>query len=397
MALLGGVLLSGVLLAKPHVQPVAAAGAPAPTETPVASSHEVVASAAPVAVQPVDWLAVEDATIFRGGGHALGDVLLDVAVAPSGHAVIVGFDWSRESSHRFEALAWSSASGGDWQRISLPDDIGAQPRRVIATQEGFVAIGRRASGGEDRAGPAGFIWTSRDGFDWSGVTVEGAEFDDLDSIDDTVAILGTVGNIPTVWTSRSGGPWEAATIAGASGGVRGSQLAVSSDGVYLIRDRDTGLIQRSDDGILFTSVDLPERLQAGDEGRRISALTRAADGFALALGPVEGQDKDRSAGMWLSSDGREWRRSDEAPGLRVDRQLGFHRAAALDDEYAAAPSGHLSFLQADGTWCAVSPVGGAFYMGTMAWNEKGDALIAGSRVRHGAPVIWHASGVRCDP
>jgi dipeptidyl aminopeptidase/acylaminoacyl peptidase len=37
------------------------------------------------------------------------------------------------------------------------------------------------------------------------------------------------------------------------------------------------------------------------------------------------------------------------------------------------------------------------YMGTMVWNEKGDALIAGSRVRHGAPVIWHASGVRCDP
>ena len=37
----------------------------------------------------------------------------------------------------------------------------------------------------------------------------------------------------------------------------------------------------------------------------------------------------------------------------------------------------------------------AFYDRTMAWNEKGDVLIAGSRVRHGDAVVWHAAGVRC--
>jgi hypothetical protein len=131
-------------------------------------------------------------------------------------------------------------------------------------------------------------------------------------------------------------------------------------------------------------------------------LTRVADGFALALGPVDGRYEDSGVRTWLSTDGREWRRSDAAPGLTGERQLGFHRTAALvvddrSDPESDTPSTHLGFLQADGTWCSVSPVGGDFYMGTMAWNEKGDALIAGSRVRHGAPVIWQATGVRCDP
>jgi hypothetical protein len=269
---------------------------------------------------------------------------------------------------------------------------------VTATKVGFVAIGERVLGDEGSA-PVGFIWTSRDGTDWSSVTVEGAKFHDLDSVDDTVAILGTMGNVPTVWASRSGGPWQAATVAEGSTGfsIRGRQLAVSADGVYLVRDRDTGSMYRSDDGIRFTSVDLPDGLQAGDESRYISALTRVADGFALVLGPVEGQDEDRSVRTWLSSDGREWRRGEAAPELRADRPLSFHRAAAVtygDD--SAAPSRHVSFLQGDGTWCAVSLPAGDLYDGRMDWNQAGDVLIAGSRERHGAPVIWHATGVRCE-
>lgn len=359
---------------------------------------ETVGSSPPLPVLPVDWIATTDDSIFEGdGGHMGGDVLLDVALAPSGEAVIVGFDGYRNVGlHDLrEGLIWSSASDGAWRKSSLPDALGARPRRVAATEEGFIAIGERWHAVND-ADPTASVWTSSDGTDWSELALEGAVFDDVDSVDDTVAILGTLRNVRTVWTSRSGGPWEAAAIAAGNRGFVPDQLAVSADGVYLVRDRDTGVVSRSDDGIRFTSVDLPEGLEAGDEGRYVSALTRVADGFALVLGPVEGQDEDMSVSTWLSSDGREWRRADVARGFRDGRQLGFHRAAAVvHDDGSAAPTRHVRYLQADGTWCAVSTPTGGIYDGTMAWNDNGDVLIAGSQVRHGDVVVWHATGVRC--
>jgi hypothetical protein len=398
--LFGGLLLSGVLMVQPDREPAPAVGASAPAETPVTPSPHAVASAAPVAVLPVDWITVEGDPAFRGdGGHAGGDVPLDVALAPSGEAVIVGFDGRRAAGDLRDGLIWWSASGADWRKGSLPDALGARPRRVVATKGGWVAIGERSHAGDDRSDPTASLWTSSDGIDWSGLTFEHAEFADVDSVHDTVAILGTSRNVPTVWTSRSGGAWEAATIAEGGSGFSPSQLAVSAEGVYLVRDSDTGVIHRSEDGLRFTSVGLPEGLPAGDEGRYMSALVRAADGFALVLGPVEGQDEDPTVDTWRSSDGREWRRGGAAPAFtfRGVRQLGYYRAAAViyDDE-SVPPSRHLGFLQADGTWCAVSPTAGMIYDGTMAWNEKGDVLIAGSRDRHSDPaVIWHATGVRC--
>ena len=375
------------------------------TAEPVFGTHpemrpvpiETVGSSPTLPVLPVDWIATTDDSIFEGdGGHMGGDVLLDVALAPSGEAVIVGFDGARAVGDLRDGLMWWSASGDDWRKSSLPDALGARPRRVVATKDGFVAIGQRWHAVDDGSVPTASVWTSSDGIDWSGVTFEHAEFADVDSVDDRVAILGTSRNVLTVWTSRSGGPWEQVPIAEGSRGFLPAQLAVSADGVYLVRDRDTGLIYRSDDGIRFTPVDLPEGLEAGDEGRYMSALTRVADGFALVLGPVERRDEGMGMSTWLSPDGREWRRGEAAREFTDVRQLGFHRAAAVVyDDGSAAPTRHVRFLQADGTWCAVStPIGGVYH-GTMAWNENGDMLIGGSQVRHGDVVVWHATGVRC--
>ena len=101
---------------------------------------------------------------------------------------------------------WWSASGDDWRKSSLPDALGARPRRVVATKDGFVAIGQRWHAVDDGSVPIASVWTSRDGIDWSGVTFEEAEFADIDSVEGHGGHPGDIAGRPTVWTSRVGWP-----------------------------------------------------------------------------------------------------------------------------------------------------------------------------------------------
>jgi hypothetical protein len=398
VALFGAVLLSGLLTVKPDREPAPAMGASALPEASPTPSPLAVESDGPDLVGPVDWVTVEDDVAFKGGHTP--DVPLDVALAPTGRAVIVGFDDARRKGNLRGGLTWWSPSGEEWHKSALPDDLGAQPRRVIATGDGFVAIGERHHAG-DRSDPTASLWTSSDGIDWSAVTFEGAEFADVDSVDDTVAIVGTLHDVPTVWTSTTGGPWEASTIAEGRSASSPDQLALSADGMYVVRAGDTGAMYRSEDGRRFTPVDLPAGLRAGDEDRSVSALVAAADGFALVLGPVRGQSAGLTVSTWLSSDGREWRLGDPAPGLAIGHtQLGSQRAGVRTfgertTLNAGARPSYLSFLQADGTWCEVSPPGEGFHDGAMAWNEAGDVLIVDFGEPPGETIIWRATDVRC--
>jgi hypothetical protein len=385
VALFGGILLRGLLTLTPDRGPIPATGASASAK-----------AVAPVAIQPVEWVAVEDVSAFTDS------LVQDVAVSPRGEAVIVGSTRPASLDELRDGLAWSRAADGGWRRTELPDALGAYPRRVVATEDGFVAIGRGRRAGQEGSQPVASVWTSRDGVEWSsGVTFDGAEFTDLDSVNDTIAVTGTQQGIPTVWISRSGGPWDSATIDDSGRGFSPDQLAVSADGIYLVRDSRGGRAYRSEDGHQFTTVDLPGRIDAAEANSGV--LVRVVEGFAIVIWPREGQYEDLSLNLWLSPDGLEWRRGEAALGL-APSNLGIQRAAALmvadrADLESLAPTRHLSFLQADGTWCAVSPpaaTGDGPDTLAMARNEDGTSVIVGTRVVRGPPEIWLATGVRCE-
>lgn len=106
--------------------------------------------------------------------------------------------------------------------------------------------------------------------------------------------------------------------------------------------------------------------------------------------------------VWASPDGREWRRGEGTPGFFTGwLGGGNHRAAfwltadRATREGATGPS-YPTFLQADGTWCAVSPPAAGENLAFAAWNEDGSLVVIGSRERYGDPIIWQATGVRCD-
>ncbi len=220
VALFGGFLVSGTLLVKPDEEPAPAVASSAPVETPVVPSPRAVESG-PVPSQPVDWVTVEDDPAFKDSWNMGGDMLTDVALAPGGGAVIVGFDGSARGLGRStRGRIWWSASGGDWRQGTLPDALGARPRRVVATKDGWVAIGERKRRRRGRVRSRRVrldverrhrlvrrhLRTGRSS------RISTASTTRWPSLGEQVRVR------PTVWTSRSGGPWEAATIAERSSG-----------------------------------------------------------------------------------------------------------------------------------------------------------------------------------
>ncbi len=226
-------------------------------------------------------------------------------------------------------------------------------------------------------------------------------FSDLDIVGDRIVVAGEQGATPTVWTSKAGGPWQPVTIPAGSG-FTAHQVALSADGVYLVLDTRTGELYRSDDGTGFSPVDLPDDVLGGVDLAAIKAGdVHMKPGEAVGLGLIGDPTGfhlmvDHSGAdtltAWASSDGLVWRPEDSLPD-----SLWWLASGSRDALYSGGGSG-LAFLQADGTWCTVpSPAAGqngAQILG-MAWNDDGDMVVHGWPTRHGDPIIWQATGVRC--
>jgi hypothetical protein len=350
----------------------------------------------PVAVEAVDWVSVADASLLEE------TAVTDVAVAPGGDAVIVGFHVKRTIRAgggiglRAEGRVWWSRHGSEWRSGTFLEPEGSRPSEVIATPDGFLATGVIDSDGA-------VIWTSTDGSEWSAETFDGAVFQDLDSVGDWVAIAGEQRAIPTVWISTAGGPWQTVTIADAGPGFMARQVALSAEGVYLVLDQRTGELHRSDDGERFRPVDLPDEMLGGADIAAIGSGdvdTKPGEAVGLSLtGDPTGfhlmvqHDGVDTLTAWASPDGLVWR-----PEVSLPASLWF-----LGEQggraFASGGSGYdLAFLQMDGTWCTVpSPAAGQGDISVlgMGWNDDGDMVVHGWPQRYGDPLIWYASGTKC--
>ena len=307
---------------------------PAPS-APAATAEPPSASPTEPPRLPVDWAAVETQPSFHDPFGVME------AVAAGQRLVAVG-DGCSVSLPQCHVAIWTSEDGETWERV--PDDpkFHAGPytpaRRgeltdVVATDAGFLAVGRSREGDTRRA----VVFWSNDGLRWTR------------SRDDASLLLGTfeaavetpsgfvaVGNVledriahASAWMSPDGLAWVRTTGDGAA-------FAVGNGGTYSDGRMNGGMID-----VVWT-------------GTRIVAI-----GSACSL------DGTGCRGVaWASGRGQAWARQDgDLTGTPYSMVATAEGLVAVGDDGAGHP---LSWISADDgdTWLPGRPVSG--YLGNFS-------------------------------
>lgn len=239
----------------------------------------------------IEWSVVESPAFVVGDGVSAEDdsFVADVAVGPYG-LVAVGAE-GRKGSDDYDAVAWFSADGDTWIKVTSTIDGSGDPgpqimRRVVAGGTGWVAIGSFSGW----LGETSAVWTSVDGISWSvvevprpGTTVDITGVAALDSV--VVAVGHTPGSPARspYWADAATDPFDRRPLAWRSAG----------DGVWEWIALPLGVAADTDAGGVVDSV------VVDSAGRFVAVgkvLTRGADYF----------DRVWALAVWTSEDGREW-------------------------------------------------------------------------------------------
>ena len=222
----------------------------------------------------VGWERINDDSFGGDGNQRITGVYL----FPDGTGILAGSD---ETPADFDGAVWrSSGEGSGWERVAdasmsslLPND--QKIRDVLIDGHQLVAVGTTHPEKDDDAG----VWVSRShGRQWFFVTGGVASKPG----DQTMAGVAKLGDrLVAVGQTESDGEKDAAAW-------------WSNDGQIWHRVRDD-----------------PDLEGAGDQ--QINAITKAPNGF-VAVGE-ETIDGDTDAVVWTSSDGEDWDRVEDRPGL----------------------------------------------------------------------------------
>ena len=115
---------------------------------------------------PMAWWSADGLDWVRTGDALVGGGSRDVASGTSGY-VMVGAD-TVPANDLTKAAFWFSPDGKAWEAI--PDDgtrAFAEPQSVVATDDGFVAVGYQGTIGGMGAALSPLAWTSKDGRAWT--------------------------------------------------------------------------------------------------------------------------------------------------------------------------------------------------------------------------------------
>lgn len=221
----------------------------------------------------VTWQELPASAAFTETRSAWVDTIGGLAQGPSGRVVAVGAANLGDMS-AFDAAAWvSTDEGATWARATVAGSADAAMNDVVATADGFVAVGidGHPSGGTQMIGSRGAaVWTSSDGSSWTRVpgvsSFAGAEMTRVIEGGATLVAVGV--DMPTggayrtapIWSSTDGRSWTRASVDG--------MTALDSEEV---------------DGVVWV-------------GSRFVVVG------SQELGPTDLE--------WMSPDGREWIRSD---------------------------------------------------------------------------------------
>ncbi len=249
------------------------------------------------------------------------------AITPGGPGLVaVG------NEHRY-AVAWTSSDGRSWTRVSEEQLGPGRMRDVAVGGPGLVAVGR----GTDSRAP---VWTSTDGLTWTRIpydpifrraslTAVTAGGPGLVAVGYTFWASSEDG--PQAWYSSDGATWELASVPPMPPGVAvyegqanawmqdvaavGDRLvAVGQIGIGHYNKDGTGRVRydlaiwTSTDGMRWTEVPLDP--DVFPRISTVSSLAAGPDGL-VAVGTyrdVVGGGLLEEPGVWISTDGLDWRR-----------------------------------------------------------------------------------------
>ena len=279
------------------------------------------------------WERQPDSRAFLSRRDRWEEMVLDL-VASDRAFVAVGVEEFDDSSSA-DAAAWFSPDGRTWTRAAVEDAVGRTMDQVVATSDGFVAIGEAGYDFHAGFGEGTAIWTSSNGASWSrlgaaeapprgtrlrsvlaapGMFLASAGFEHAQGQEDQPRPPVTAG----IWRSTDAIHWK--PIAGTPLGVGD---IIAAPGGFLTMgatplDAGSGIANAvawaSTDGRTWIRIALPRPpdVPAGV----------AFYGGRLVSGPagmlVFGErDDDGSTVGWSSADGSTWTPLELTPALRV--------------------------------------------------------------------------------
>jgi hypothetical protein len=256
------------------------------------------------------WERIDSPAFVADRSTAIGRVV----VGPDG--TLVGRGW-----FGYEVAIFVSPDGVTWERIvpdGLHDDVGQLGNSVIATEAGFVAVGKVRRVG--RAGNDAAVWLSADGREWTRIEDDAL----LATADDdwSVSMDGVTAGGPGLVAGGLAGIRGGNTTGGAAPGADRMAMWVSSDGTDWERledleDSQFGAISGDPEGSrliafgtdMWISEDGYTWVRHGTQdplNQPRDAANLAWDGDRVVAG-----GPDRVLSLWVSGDrGDAWSRID---------------------------------------------------------------------------------------
>ena len=200
------------------------------------------------------------------------------------------------------AAAWISEDGAAWRHVAdSPELDGGQMIDVIATENGFVAVGGII------AADAAAVWTSPDGEVWQRA---GADAPDFEHASMWAVSEGGPGYVAVgwrrnpepdlaVWTSGDGDDWTLTPELPGAAGFQGRAIAGIDGELVIVGDLVGGgeaAVWRSADGTTW------ERVASDTFAEASMTDTVVSDGGLVAVG-----SHLDDAAVWTSADGSSWR------------------------------------------------------------------------------------------
>ena len=264
-----------------------------------------------------------------------------VATTPAGPPIL-GLDWGRAATageRPLEAFAEATPDPSVLQsqlpgRAGHPEHFPGQAvmSDVVRTAGGLVAIGYVYPGWLTIA------WSSPDGETWSLHDLPGPDFTFPVAMavgaDGTIVAVGRSGDHPASWRSKDGAEWTAVTVptrgpGGAAAAERMTAIVATSDGYLAGGSVGPELGARrarfwhSSDGWSWTPV--PDEAAAFADAE-VRSIVRFGSGF-VAVGFLGTGEMPTGSVAWTSPDGVRWRRID-APDLRTGRAVALTVASS---------------------------------------------------------------------
>jgi hypothetical protein len=278
------------------------------------------------------WERQPESRAFLSRRERWMETVLDVVASDHGF-VAVGVEEFDDASSA-DAAAWFSPDGASWTRAPVEDAVGRTMDQVVATPDGFVAIGEAGYDFHAGFGAGTAIWTSTDGASWTrleaadapprgtrlrsvlaapGMFLASAGFEHAQGQEDQPRPPVTAGIWRSTdaihWKPVPGTPLGVGDIVAAPGGF----LAMGATALDAGSGVTNAVVWASADGQAWVRIPLPRPPDVPPGVSFYGGRLVSGPAGLLAFGE---RDDDFSTVGWSSADGTTWIRLGLTPALK---------------------------------------------------------------------------------